>query len=292
MYDFEKGLQKSIKKNFENSVIDGCYFHFVKILWAKAKNNGLCTKKYIKNTKVILFIFKLMPFIDIDKRAKLFDKLKEYFSMEDNKYKNLITYYKNNWLENAYNNYAEIGNDEYLNRTNNFLESFHGYMNQKLESYHPKISYLIEKYSEYLISVYEKIKNSLVNKIEPKIEKFSIIKDIIRFIKNMNEKYSDGLNLINILQRDEEDSGIINKVCKYLMEFYFDIECDCEESEDADLENPDINNENYDEKKFKNENFNNEESLLIFEEFFPIQKVKRGKKQKTTYIKFRRRKRT
>ena len=69
------------------------------------------------------------------------------------------------------------------------------------------------------------------------------------------------------------------------MEFYFDIECDCEESEDAELENPDINSENYDSKNIKNEIFNNEESLLIFEEFFLIQKVKRGKKQKTTFIK-------
>ena len=28
--DFEKSLQKSIKTNFPNSVIDGCYFHLVK----------------------------------------------------------------------------------------------------------------------------------------------------------------------------------------------------------------------------------------------------------------------
>ena len=258
MCHFEKGLQKSIKKNFEKAVVDGCYFHFVKLLWAKAKNNGLCTKKYIKNTKIILFIFKIIPFIDIDDRVQLFDKLQEYFSIEDNKFKSFMTYYKKNWLENPYINYTEIGNDEYLNRTNNFLESFHGYMNQKLEWYHRKISYLIEKYSEYLISIYEKIKNSLVNKIRPKIEKFSIIKDITEFIKNMNEKYSDGLNLINILQCDEEDSAIINKVCIYLLEFYFDI--DFEESEDANDENPNIKDENSDENNSIKENINNDES--------------------------------
>ena len=88
--------------------------------------------------------------------------------------------------------------------------------------------------------------------------------------------------IINIIQNNEEDSGIINKVCIYLLEFYFDVEC--EESEDADDENHYINNENSDETNNINENSNNNESSLIFEEFFPIQKVKRGKKQKTTFI--------
>ena len=92
-----------------------------------------------------------------------------------------------------------MNNDEYLNRTNNFIESFHGYMNHKLESFHPKISYLIDNYKEYLVLIYNKIKSCLVNKSEFKIEKFSIVNDIINYIKNMNDKYKDGLNLNNIL---------------------------------------------------------------------------------------------
>lgn len=43
--DFEKGLQKAVQKNFPNSIIDGCYFHYVKLLWNKAKLYGLCKKK-------------------------------------------------------------------------------------------------------------------------------------------------------------------------------------------------------------------------------------------------------
>ena len=66
------------------------------------------------------------------------------------------------------------------------------------------------------------------------------------------------------------------------MEFYFDI--DFEESEDANDENPKIKDENSDENISIKKKINNDESLLIFEEFFPIQKVKREKKQKTTYI--------
>ena len=33
MWDFEIALQKSIKNNFPNCVVDGRYFHYVKILW-------------------------------------------------------------------------------------------------------------------------------------------------------------------------------------------------------------------------------------------------------------------
>ena len=42
--DFEKGLQKAVRLNFPNSIIDGCYFHFVKLLWSKSKKLGLCKK--------------------------------------------------------------------------------------------------------------------------------------------------------------------------------------------------------------------------------------------------------
>lgn len=38
MIDFEVALQHSIKKNFNNAIIDGCYFHHVKTLWTNSKN--------------------------------------------------------------------------------------------------------------------------------------------------------------------------------------------------------------------------------------------------------------
>ena len=39
----------------------------------------------------------------------------------------------------------------------------------------------------------------------------------------MNDKYKDDLNLNNILQEDTNDLELINKVCSYLSDFYFDI---------------------------------------------------------------------
>ena len=62
MIDFEKPLQNAVKTNFPNAIVDGCYFHFVKLLWTKAKTFGLCSKKKLKITKILIFILKIIPF--------------------------------------------------------------------------------------------------------------------------------------------------------------------------------------------------------------------------------------
>ena len=55
MSDFEISLRKAIIKNFPNSEIMGCYFHFVKNLFTKCKKLGLCNKDHIKETIKFLF---------------------------------------------------------------------------------------------------------------------------------------------------------------------------------------------------------------------------------------------
>ena len=57
----------------------------MKLMWNKAKIFGLCTKNRIKNTKILVFIFKLFPFLMIDERKNIFDKLEEYYGEDENK---------------------------------------------------------------------------------------------------------------------------------------------------------------------------------------------------------------
>ena len=133
------------------------FFNFVKLLWSKAKSLGLCKKSDLKLTKIILFILKIIPFTKVDDKNKIFQKVEDFVSLQDDKYKKLVSYYKKNWIKNEYINYYNVSNDEYYNRTNNYIESFHAMMNNSLDCFHPKISYLIYKYKLYLIKVYEKI---------------------------------------------------------------------------------------------------------------------------------------
>lgn len=88
MMDFEKRLINSVKGYFPDSIINGCFFHYIKILWNKAKSLTLCKKENLKNTKLLIFIFKLNPFLFKDKREKIFTKLDEYFvRLNDPNYK-------------------------------------------------------------------------------------------------------------------------------------------------------------------------------------------------------------
>ena len=94
MLDFEKGLINSVKNNFDGIIIDGCFFHFVKLLWSKAKILGLCKSDKIKATKILIFMLKIIPFLEIDDTKNFFTKIEEYYSFNNDVYKNMVNYYK------------------------------------------------------------------------------------------------------------------------------------------------------------------------------------------------------
>ena len=62
--DFEKSLIKAINTQLSESKLNGCYFHFVKALWKKTKKIlGFTKKSLLKNSKILIFGFKIYPFI-------------------------------------------------------------------------------------------------------------------------------------------------------------------------------------------------------------------------------------
>ena len=275
MVDFEKSLINSIKKNFPNATIDGCFFHYSKLIWTKARLLGLCTKDNLKMTKILIFIFKLFPFIFADNRTEIFKKIKEYYV--NDKYKKLLAYYEKNWINSNYINYVDLAQEEYLMRTNNYLERFHGLLNQSLETIHPKISYLIFKYGEYIKYIYTKITNSLIKKIEEKDDKFSVINDILSFMNKYNDKYKTKIDFNNILQSSEELREIIAKVIEYCLDITFDnINFAYENSEQNDY--TENNNENNDKTELIDVE-NNSTNELEFQEFFPKKTIKNKKKR-------------
>ena len=95
MVDFEKSLLNSVKENFPNATIDGCFFHYNKLIWTKACLFGLCTKDNLKMRKILIFIHKIFPFTSSDDRTDIFNKIKEYYVNE--KFIKLLAYYEKNW---------------------------------------------------------------------------------------------------------------------------------------------------------------------------------------------------
>ena len=243
MLDFEKSLQNAIHKNFEGVKISGCYFHYFKILREKAKRFGLCTKADIKVSKILLFILKLMPYIQYDEIIGLFSKIEQFYNNND-KYIIIIKYYKKTWLKITYLNYDEITQNEYLNKTDN-LQNFYHLLNHQLEFFHPKLSYLVEKYKFFIKNVYIKIKESLVKEIPNKNNKLSIIDDIYNYLSSYNKKYSEKIDIHKIIQVNNKEFDIINKITKYLTELFFNLDYGNEDdklSKNNNVSNSDDNN--------------------------------------------------
>ena len=69
-------------------------------------------------------MLKIMPYMMYDERIELFNNLKDFFYNNEKGYERLLRYYEKNWLKNKYLDYAELTDEEYLNRTNNYIESF------------------------------------------------------------------------------------------------------------------------------------------------------------------------
>ena len=65
--DFALGNIKAINNIFSNSntKIITCLFHLMQSWWRKAGNLGLRKKKYIRDTKTILFNLELLPFMNL-----------------------------------------------------------------------------------------------------------------------------------------------------------------------------------------------------------------------------------
>ena len=224
MSDFEYALRNSIKINFPNSKLNGCYFHFIKILWEKAKKLSLCNKLMIKNTKLLIFLFKILSFVESDNKSSFYEQIKNYFGKLENKYDKFINYFDKNWYNSKFINFDTLNQKEYLYRTNNYIENFHKQLNDAINGFHPKISYLVEKLKTFTIKSYHIYIESIVNNKEEKYEKYSVINDILNFIIKYNRKYGTKLNANMIIQGEEETITDIDILCKNVLELLFDVE--------------------------------------------------------------------
>ena len=158
------------------------------------------SKEKIKTTKILLFILKIIPFMPIDEKIEFYEDIKKYYAIENNEnYKKLVNYYEKYWLRNNYINFEILKNEELINRTNNYVESFHHPLNSELDVFHPKFSYLIDKYKIFIIKSFNKVKESIINPMPVKIEKFSVVKDILDFFAKYKKQYKGKLDLSKIL---------------------------------------------------------------------------------------------
>ena len=188
-----------LREKYPKSYLEGYYFHFIKVLWEKSKRLGICCKKIINNTKIIIFAFKIYPFIKEKYREKFLNDIKDFIIKMDNF---LI-------LEGT-------GDNVIRKRTNNTAEGFHRYFNTKIEAYHPKISYFVSKLKEVTIENYNKfLKNKIID-LKQEIKKYNIFNDIYKFIKDLSRNNNFSINFNDLSEKIRNNeitfSEIINDI--------------------------------------------------------------------------------
>ena len=84
---------------FKGAKLKGCYFHYVKCLWAKAKRIGLTI---LQKTKMIIFILKLLTLIKSQKHIEIINSIKAFinkFDSYNNLFNQFISYFEKIWLK-------------------------------------------------------------------------------------------------------------------------------------------------------------------------------------------------
>ena len=95
--DFEKSLINAIRNNFKEIKIYGCYFHYVKALWKKARKLGLTKSKLLSNIKLLIFSFKIYNKKKKKKKQDFVKEIYDYFLSTEKDYKTFIKYFQTNW---------------------------------------------------------------------------------------------------------------------------------------------------------------------------------------------------
>ena len=139
--DYEIGLLETCQNLFEKKRGVGCYYHYCKNLYNKAKKLGLMKTEFHDETKIMLEYFYKIPFIIqkikineyLDKIYKKYKDIK-YLKLNEN-YETFMDYYKSEWEKYIFNGFL---NYEFLKkeqRSNSYLENYNRRIKQKLSNF-------------------------------------------------------------------------------------------------------------------------------------------------------------
>ena len=255
--DFEKGARKAIKKVFPKCKLLGCYFHYTKALWNKAKKQGLFKKEIFKDTYTLIFSLKIYVFIPTEEKKEYLERLKNLYK-EKRQFKSFLYYFEKYWSVNDFLNFEDCDRTDFIDRTDNACENFHNNLNKLVGISHPKISFLIDKIKIYTKGQFDKLIDCLLLKIENIQKTYSVYEDIFNFTKKIKNKYNIKLNPDLIDKLAEEDKKNLFDLSLNIIEKVLNIDLFDDHAENNE---DDYNNEMSDEQikdSIENENIEND----------------------------------
>lgn len=155
--DFERATINSIKKNFPNTSILGCFFHFGQCLWRKIQHCGL--QQWYVEVNNALFIKQLqaLAFVPPSDVHELFDELVNFLNDENEELLcDFLVYFESTWLGivqrgrrrrpifdvDVWSVHTRVHDN--LPRTNNSLEGWHQAFKNRLNVTHPTMPKLLK----------------------------------------------------------------------------------------------------------------------------------------------------
>ena len=222
--DFELSLRKVLREKYGGIKLRGCFFHYVKALWSKAKKLGLCTKKNLPRTKLIIFTLKILTLQSWDYQKKNLDEIKKYINgFEDNKaFQKFITYYEKNWFNNEFIRF-EICYDKNIKiRTDNVCEGFHRKLNQRIQYQHPKNSVVCETLKEIAIESFKICVDSLITVNKESVMDDNIFMQCYDYLNQYHIKYQKELEFKDIDELAKDPENNIDKITKSILSLYRD----------------------------------------------------------------------
>ena len=215
MTDFEKSLRRVIKEKYPKAFLEGCYFHFIKALWEKSKRLGIYNKKNINNTKILIFAFKVYPFIKEKERDKYLEDIKDFImkiETKKDKYLKFYLYFLKYWKNSNFLIFEGKGDKVIRKRTNNTAEGFHRYFNTKIEAYHPKISYFVSKLKEVTVEYYNKFLKNQIIELKQENKKYNIFNDIYEFVKDFIHKNNFSINFNDFSKTIQNNENSVSEI--------------------------------------------------------------------------------
>ena len=133
--DFEKALIDSLKELLPDKRCVGCYYHYCRNLYNKAKQMGILKEEIFRETEKLLNCLYQLPYKYNDMNKLEFENEITKFDRKDNLFLDYINYFKMTWIPfflNGMLNYAYLTKEQ---RSNSYLENYNRIIKEKLSNY-------------------------------------------------------------------------------------------------------------------------------------------------------------
>lgn len=144
--DFEMSILNSIEQFCPTVKIVGCYYHWSRCIWRKAKKLGI-SKTKSKRDKRTICLCSVLPLLP----SEIFEEGWNYIKEESNGANKLVQYIERYWIQGNFEKFSSrISVFSQRHRTNNVLESFHAKLSRRINSKNVimvRLLNLLEKFS-------------------------------------------------------------------------------------------------------------------------------------------------